>query len=261
MKPERHAPLVVGVVHLPPLPGAPRATLPLDAIVAAAVRDAVAYRDGGASAVIVENFGDAPFLKGPVEPHTVAAMALAVREVAAAVPLPIGVNVLRNDAPAAIGIAAMTGASFVRVNVHTGAMVTDQGVLEGRADLSLRYRRQLGAPVEIWADLMVKHGVPLGDQSLEDVARDAVERGLADAVIVTGAATGRPALPDDVRRVRLVLPDTPIYIGSGVSAANATAFLPAATGFIVGTWAKVDGRIENPVDPNRVRRLVDAVGG
>ena len=259
MNTSRDVPLVVGVVHLPPLPGTPRAALSLDAILAAAVRDATAYRDGGASALIVENFGDAPFLKGAVEPHTVAAMALAVREVAAAVSLPIGVNVLRNDARAAIGVAAMTGASFVRVNVHVGAMVTDQGVVEGRADRSLRYRRQLGIPVEIWADLMVKHGVPLGDQSLEDVARDAVERGLADAVIVTGAATGRPAPPDDVRRVRLVLPDTPIYVGSGVSAANAGAFLPAATGFIIGTWAKIDGQIANPVDPDRVRRLVAAV--
>lgn len=258
---EPKGPPVVGVVHLAPLPGSPRGGAPLAVIVDAAVRDAEAYRDGGATALIVENFGDAPFRKGAVDPHTVAAMALAVHAVAAAVSLPVGVNVLRNDAQAALGIAAMAGGSFVRVNVHTGVMVTDQGIVEGEADRSLRYRRELGASVAIWADLLVKHAIPLGDQTLEDVARDAVERGLADAVILTGVATGRPPSPDDARRVRDVLPGTPIYVGSGVTAGNARAFLPAATGFIVGTWAKLDGKVGNPVDADRVRRLIDAVRG
>lgn len=253
-------PRLVGVVHLAPLPGTPRVALSIDEIIERAVADARAYHEGGADALIVENFGDAPFFPERVEPHTIAAMALAVRAVATQVPLPIGVNVLRNDAAAALGIAATAGAKFIRVNVHTGVIATDQGIIEGRAAETLRYRRLLDAPVEIWADVLVKHGVPLGPQTIEEAALDAVERGLADAVIVTGVATGRSADPDDVARVRCVLPETPIYVGSGVNPESIPEFLPVATGVIVGTWAKRDGRVQNPVDPARVARLAEALG-
>lgn len=248
-------PVLVGVVHLSPLPGSPRERLSVDEIISAAVRDALAYQEGGADAVIIENFGDAPFLKDQVEPHTVAAMALAVNAVKSALAIPIGVNVLRNDALAAAGIAAMTGASFIRVNVHTGVTVTDQGIIEGRADRTLRYRKQLGEGFAIWSDIMVKHGTPLGMQSIEDAAADAVHRGLADAVIVTGRATGIAPDPADLARVRAVLPDIPIYVGSGATPETVAGYFPAASGIITGTWTKAGGRIENAVDPERVRKL------
>lgn len=252
-------PRLIGVVHLQPLPGSPRSTLSLNQIIEHALRDADAYRQGGAHGLIVENFGDVPFSKHAVQPHVVSAMTLAVAAIAAATDLPIGVNVLRNDAEAAVGIAAMTGAAFVRVNIHTGVMVTDQGVIEGTPDRTMRYRRQLDAPVEVWADLLVKHGVPLGEQQIEEAAEDAVVRGLADSVIVTGTATGKPVRLSDLERVRTVLPGTPVYLGSGVSPAVIHEAIAHASGFIVGTWAKAEGYVWNPVDPDRVKRLVTAI--
>ncbi len=250
---------LVGVVHLPPLPGSPRARLAMEQIIERAVRDARAYAAGGASALIVENYGDAPFRKDSVEPYTIAAMAVVVAAVRSAVLLPVGVNVLRNDAVAALSIAAVTGASFIRVNVHTGALLTDQGIIEGRADETMRLRRALGASVEVWADLLVKHAVPLGPVTLDDAARDALYRGLADALVVTGRATGQPADPEAVRHLRALFPDVPIYVGSGVTPERVAAFLPAATGFIVGTWAKEGGDIEQPVSPARVEELARAI--
>lgn len=252
-------PVLIGVVHLAPLPGSPRGRLPINGIIDAAVRDAVAYQDGGAHAVIIENFGDVPFLKEQVEPHTVAAMTLAVHEVRSVLSIPVGINVLRNDALAAVGVAAMTGASFIRVNVHTGVTVTDQGIIEGRADRTLRYRTQLGEDIAIWADVLVKHGTPLGPQSIEDAASDAVHRGLADALIVTGRATGIAPEPADLARVRAVLPNTPVYVGSGATPETVANYLPVASGIIVGTWAKVDGRVENAVDRERVRLLAGSM--
>jgi membrane complex biogenesis BtpA family protein len=255
--PER--PALIGVVHLAPLPGCPCSRLPIDEIIAGALLDAVAYQDGGADAVIIENFGDVPFMKEQVEPHTIAAMTLAVDAVRSALAIPVGINVLRNDALAATAIAAMTGALFIRVNVHTGVTVTDQGIIEGRADRTWRYRKQLGSEIAIWADVLVKHGTPLGMQSLEDAAADAVHRGLADGVIVTGRATGVAPDPTDLARVRAVLPDIPIYVGSGATPRTAASYLPAASGIIVGTWAKVDGRVGNAVDRERVRLLAGSV--
>jgi membrane complex biogenesis BtpA family protein len=116
-----------------------------------ALEDARAYRRGGAHALVVENFGDVPFTKGCVGPETVAAMAAAGRAIRAEVGLPLGFNVLRNDARAALALCAACGGTFIRVNVHTGAMLTDQGLIEGpprpaatlsRGANSRRYPRQ-----------------------------------------------------------------------------------------------------------------------
>jgi membrane complex biogenesis BtpA family protein len=246
---------LIGVVHLAPLPGAPLHALPMNEIIDRAVADARAYQAGGASALIVENFGDVPYARGRVEPQIVAAMTMAVDRVMAVVDLPIGINVLRNDARAALGIAAVTGAAFVRVNVHTGVMATDQGIIEGRAHETLRYRALLHTRTQIWADVQVKHGAPLGETSIEDAAEDALQRGLADAVIVTGTTTGKAADQSDVIRLRERLPDAVILVGSGVSPETLPAFAGYASGFIVGTWAKEGGDIHRPVDASRVAEV------
>lgn len=242
------------MVHLLPLPGSPRFAGDFDAVLRRALDDARALVEGGADGVIVENFGDAPFHKC-VEPHTVAAMAIVVKEVVRALSVPVGVNVLRNDAQAAMAIAAMAGAQFIRVNVHSGAMVTDQGIIEGRADKTLRYRKMLGADVKIFADVFVKHAVPLGAPTLKQAAKDIAYRGLADVLIVSGAGTGEATDLDDVRGVKAVVPDVPVFVGSGVNADNIAEVLKVADGVIVGTSLKVEGKVENPVEVERVRRL------
>ena len=250
---------MIGVIHLRPLPGSPRWQGSLEKVIAAAEVDARAYEHAGAQALFIENFGDVPFTKSSVGPETVAAMAAAGRAIRAGVKIPIGFNVLRNDARAALALCASCRGSFIRVNVHTGAMLTDQGLLEGNAHDTLRYRKQLCPQTQIFADILVKHAVPLGDLSIEDSARDTMERGLADALIISGVGTGMAADLSDVERVRRACPSAKILVGSGVTVANVRDFLPLADGFIVGTALKRDGKISNPVDPKRVRALVSAI--
>lgn len=248
-------PKLIGVVHLPALPGSPRSRLNLDTCIDFARRDALALVEGGADGVIVENFNDAPFFARSVPPITVATMAVICRELRRDIPVEMGVNVLRNDAAAALSIAVASGATFVRVNVHTGAMLTDQGLIEGQAAETLRLRRALGAEsVKIYADVLVKHAVALGPQRLHDAVSDAVERGLADAIIVTGTATGAVASPDDVREAADAS-GVPVYVGSGITAGNVSDYVPPADGVIVGSWLKTDGVVANPVDIARVRKL------
>ena len=231
----------------------------MEKVIDAAVADAQAYERGGAGALFIENFGDAPFAKANVGPETVAAMAAAGRAIRATAKLPIGFNVLRNDARAALALCAACNGNFIRINVHTGAMLTDQGVIEGNAYETLRYRKQLCSSVQIFADLQVKHAVPLGEQPIEDAARDTIERGLADAVIISGVGTGEAADLSDVERVRKGCPSAKILLGSGVTLANIRDFLPFADGFIVGTSLKRNGKPFNPVDQKRVRALVSAI--
>ncbi len=250
--------LLVGMVHLLPLPGSPRWGGSLDAVVERAVADARALVAGGFDACLVENFGDAPFAPGRVDPATVAAMAVVVVEVRRAVRCPVGVNVLKNDARAALAVAAATGAAFIRVNVHVGAVVADQGLIQGDAYTTLRDRRLLGTDTRLFVDVGGKHAVPLAPVELEQVARDAAERGLADALVVSGPATGQPTDPGDVKRVRAVVPDRPLLVGSGVTPETIGQLLALADGVIVGTWLKRDGRTANPVDPERVAVLARA---
>ena len=159
----------------------------------------------------------------------------------------------------ALALCAACGGDFIRVNVHTGAMLTDQGVIEGDAFGTLRYKKQICSGAQIFADVHVKHAVPLGDWTLEDAAKDTVERGLADALIVSGVGTGAPADPADVKTVRQVCPSARILLGSGVTVENVKEFLRLADGFIVGSSLKQDGKLHNPVDPKRVAALVRAM--
>jgi membrane complex biogenesis BtpA family protein len=247
--------LFIGVVHLRPLPGSPRFAGELESIIDFALADARAYERGGADAVIVENFGDAPFTKGPVAPETLAAMTAAGRAIRAAVKLPIGFNVLRNDARAALALCAICGGSFIRVNVHTGAMLTDQGIIEGDAYHTIRYRQRLCPDVKLYADVHVKHAMPLAGFAIEDSAHDTLDRGLADALILSGAGTGVAADISDVERVRRACPKAKILLGSGVNVENARDFMRFADGAIVGSSLKRAGKLANPVDAKRVAAL------
>jgi membrane complex biogenesis BtpA family protein len=243
-------------VHLLPTPGSPRSDGSLARVLARAVEDAGALARGGVDGLIVENFGDAPFFPASVPPETIAALALCTSAViAAAGSIPVGVNVLRNDARAALGICAATGARFLRVNVHSGAAATDQGVIEGRAHETLRERARLAPDVAILADVHVKHATPLGRETLAESVRDHVQRALADAVIVSGPATGAPPAATDLREAREAASGTPVLIGSGLNLDNARTLLPLADGAIVGTALERDGRTAEPVDPARVERM------
>ncbi|RYE83266.1 MAG: BtpA/SgcQ family protein, partial [Myxococcales bacterium] len=213
---------LIGVVHVPAMPGDPgHRGGGFAQVEQAALADALALAEGGIDAIIVENFGSAPFPKGVdgsrLPPHQVALLTLVVREAARRTGLPIGVNCLRNDVIAALGIAAATGAAFVRVNVHTGSYVTDQGLIEGEADRSLRYRMALGAPIALAADVLVKHAAPLAPVTMTDAVHDCLDRGLADAVIVSGAATGAPVDEPLLREARAAAGDRAVLLGSGLT--------------------------------------------
>ena len=215
----------IGVVHLPPLPGSPRWSGSMDRVLGRAEEEAAALEQGGVDGIIVENFGDAPFRIGRVEPETVAAVTLAVQRVRQGVDLPVGINMLRNDAPSAMAVAAVTGAAFIRVNVHYGVMAADEGLVHGEAFETLRQRRALTAEVKILADVLVKHAVPLRSVDLGLTARETTYRGLADGLIISGPVTGQPAWADDVAAARTAVPEGFILVGSGVDEANAAKLL------------------------------------
>jgi len=249
---------IIGVVHLLPLPTSPRWGSSLKAVIDRAEQEAVALASGGVDGIIVENFFDAPFAKDQVDPAVISAMSLIVQRLMHMVTLPIGINVLRNDAHSAMAIATCTQAQFIRVNVLTGVMATDQGLIEGRAHELLRYRRELGSDVKILADVLVKHARPLSSPNLTVAVQDTIERGLADAIILSGWATGSPPDLEDLELAKAAANDTPVFIGSGADWENISTLMQAADGVITCSSLKRRGRRDQPVDPIRVSRFVEA---
>jgi hypothetical protein len=252
------------MVHLAPLPGSPRYGGAIGPVVDAALRDAEALAAAGVDAMILENFGDAPFVRGAVAPETVASMAALGARVAGAVDLPLGVNVLRNDGRAALGVAVAIGARFIRVNVLAWARLTDQGMIESDAAELQRARAALHAGgasdesrVLVLADVAVKHSAPLAPVGAVEEARAAVSRALADAVVVTGAATGAAVDLGELRAVARAVA-APVLAGSGVTAETAAAIRREAAGAIVGSALMRDGLPGSPIDLARARRLVAA---
>ena len=251
------------MVHLDALPGSPQFEGDRRGILKRARQDARALEDGGVDAVMVENFGDAPFYPDDVPKHVVASMTRAATAVADETDLPVGINILRNDAMADLAVAQAVGAEFMRVNVHTGARVADQGLIEGKAYETMRERDRLGVDVKVFADHDVKHSAPIAseDFTAESFA-DNVERGLADATVVSGMGTGHAVDHEELelasqRREEFGL-DVPLFVGSGVTPDTVGEILGVADGVIVGTALKSGDSSGDPVSEDATRELVEA---
>jgi len=252
--------VLIGVVHLLPLPGSPdHSASDVEAIYDRALADARAYRAAGFDGLIVENHGDIPFAKpDDIGPETAAHMSVAADRIRRETKAPIGVNVLANAAVHALAVASAASARFVRVNQWANAYVANEGFIEGAAARATRYRRALGASgVRIFADAHVKHGAHaiVQDRPIAELVRD-VEFFSADVVIATGQRTGHAADLDYIRTIRSAA-SIPILVGSGVTPDNVREILDVVNGVIVASAIKVGGLWWNSVDPDRARRFVD----
>lgn len=248
----------IAVLHMPPLPGSPRYEgKDVEEIYESCTQEALLLEQAGFDALLLENFGDAPFYPDKVPVETVTAMAIAAREVRNAVSLPLGINVLRNDSQAALAIATFSGAQFIRVNIHLHAYVTDQGLIEGKGHLLLRLRQQLRSSVAIFADVHTKHGTPLGKQSLAEEALDLQERGLVDGLILTGKRTGEVV---DFKEARLLRQhyQGPLFVGSGLAPSNLDSLFSFVDGGIVSSFIRQGGRAGESLDTKRMQELLQA---
>ncbi len=258
-------PRLIGVLHLDALPGSPRFTPPLSAIVDRAVREARTLSTCGFDAVMIENFGDVPFVPGPVDAITIAAMTRVAVAVHDAVPgVALGINVLRNDARAALAIAAVCGACMIRINVHSGARLTDQGITSGQAHITLRRRQALALEhVSLWCDVAVKHAAPLAARPLSEEAEELAGRALADAILVTGTGTGARTDSAELATV-LQAVRCPVLIASGCTADNITELMAVTAagrsphGVIVGSALRHGGRAGAPLERDRTHRFAEA---
>ncbi len=256
LQPDRCA--LVGMVHLRPLPGSPGWAGSLAEVLEAALGDARALIEGGCDALLVENMGDLPYLRGRVEPETIAAATVAARAVVE-LGLPTGIQLLAGANREALAVAVASGARFVRVEGFAYAHVADEGLIEACAGELLRARKELAADLEVWADVQKKHAshALTADLSLEELARGTAFCG-ADVLVVTGPRTGAPTEVEHV--VEALAAGLPVAVGSGVTPSDAGLLSGEAQALIVGSYLKEDGDWRKPVDLDRVRAVREAMG-
>jgi membrane complex biogenesis BtpA family protein len=239
--------VVICVLHLKPLPGSPLFEN-MNSVLESALKDAKAIEEGGADALIVENFGDKPFLTEAGK-ETIASMSVIAWEIRKEVGIGLGINVLRNDPISALAIAKAVNADFIRVNQLFFPSASPEGFLIGNAGEVMRYKRWINCKAMVFADLEVKHAHHFAE--FEEYLINA-ERSLADAFILTGKATG---IAPNVEKLDILRKIAPTLAGSGVTAENAEKIAKHCDGVIVGSYIKEKGE----VSAEKVRKIVKIV--
>lgn len=248
---------IIGMIHLPALPGtAAGKNAKYSELVKFALSELDALQKGGVDGVIVENFWDLPYFPNEVPPVTIASMAAVAGAVVQKASVPVGVNILYNAFNAEISVARAIGASFLRAEVFVDPAIAETGEIAASSPMLIRERTALFADeVAILADVQGKNTTPKWSRSIKESAVDAEKRGLADAIVVTGAGTGKSASLDDLKEVRNVI-GVPLLAGSGVNPKSLADILSICDGAIVGSYFKQGGNIQSPTDPERVAELM-----
>ena len=247
---------ILGMIHMPALPGAPNSSMSMDKLVDFALSEASKLERAGLDACIVENVGDTPLFKEDLPPYTVAAMATVTKEVVEHTKMKVGVNMLRNACVEALSVAHIAGADFIRCNVLIGAYATDQGIIEGCSARVARLKKELESDVLVFGDVHVKHAYPIFNVEIEYAAQDLAERGGADAVIVSGARSPIPPSFERVKKVRDAI-TKPVLIGSGISLSNVKQFYNQSDGVLIGEPDfKVGGVWGGPSDEKAYAKAV-----
>jgi membrane complex biogenesis BtpA family protein len=249
---------LIGMLHAAALPGRPSHDRAggMDAIIAGLRYDLEILQTAGVDGLLFCNEMDIPY-QLRVDHEVSAAMSFAIGALKSALRLPFGIDVAW-DPHASLAVARATGARFAR-GVFTGVYDTDMGLMNPSFGDIAAYREMIGAgDVAIFSNVTPEFGASISGRPVESRVRGAAFLGV-DGLIVSGAHTGLPTDPNDVREAKSAARQVPVLVSSGVTLDDVLEMLDIADGVIVGTSLKVDGALANPMDPERVSRMVAQV--
>ena len=251
---------IIGMIHVPALPGTPRFRLSIREILEKVSQEAELYAQAGVDGIAIENMHDIPYLKREIGPEITAMMTAIGQAVKQVTDLPCGIQILAGANQAALAAAQAANLEFIRAEGFVYGHLADEGLMDSDAGALLRYRRQIGAEdIFILTDIKKKHSshAITADISLAETAH-AAEFFLSDGLIVTGTATGKAAKIEDLKAVKEAS-QLPVLIGSGITPENLQDFFPLADGLIIGSYFKKGGYWENEPDLGRIGGFMDLV--
>ena len=251
---------IIGTIHLQALPGSVHHSQPIQDLISSAKEETKTLVKAGIDGILIENYGDYPYVRTENPSETTAAMTLITSTLKNMFQVPIGINILRNSCTQAMSVASVCEIDFIRCNIFTSAYVTDQGIIQGEARKVLLKRKKLNSNVLVFADIFCKHASPISNRGLLEEAQDAIFRGSADAIIITGHRTGVPPRKEDLIKLKEQNLG-PILIGSGLTTENYNELMQFADGAIVGSYFKRNGDISQSVDFERVSSLLNQTLG
>ncbi len=248
---------VVGMVQLAALPGGSRyRDATIDGVLERALAEAEILAANGIDAMMVQNLGDIP-VDTKVALVQATWMTRVVAEIRRRFGVPVGLNMLENDAEAMFAVASASGADFVRIKIYVGAMVTPFGVETAQAFAAIRARTEWRADdVAILADVHDRTGVPLVPDNLEGDLDAAVRLGAADALVLTGKSYAQTH--DFIAAARRTVGAVPILVGGSVTAENVAEVNAVADGTIVSSSLKGSNTAFGRFDPAKVQSFMAA---
>ncbi len=250
---------VIAMCHFEALPGDPyyKKDKGMGWVIERAKQDLTNLQDGGVDAVMFSNEASLPYLT-KVEPITYVTMARIIGEIRSFIKIPFGVNVLW-DPVASIDLAIATGACFVR-EIFSGVYASDFGLWNTNSGETVRHKVRMGGEdVKLLFNIVPEAAVYLSERDVVSIAKSTVFNCRPDAICVSGLTAGAETSADVLRKVKEVLPDTPVLANTGVRVSNIEEQLSVADGAVTGTTFKKDGYIWNEVDKSRVKEFMDKV--
>ena len=251
---------IIGMIHVEALPGTPKFSNQIAAIIAKAVLEAEVYKNNGIDALMIENMHDVPYQKNDVGHEISSLMAIIAYQIKQKTKLPLGIQILAGANHAAISVAKASGADFIRAEGFVFGHLADEGYIDSNAAALLRFRKQIEAEnIAVFTDIKKKHSSHALTQDL-DIAEiaHAAEFFLSDGVIVTGMHTGSTANSDEINQVKKAT-NLPVLVGSGITFDNIADYMPLADAFIVGSYFKKEGFWTNDLDPKRIQQFMHKV--
>lgn len=250
---------VIAMCHLQAMPGDPNFDEKggMEKVVELARQDFLALQEGGVDAVMFSNEFSLPYLR-KVNPETTAAMARVIGELKSEIRIPFGVNVLW-DPYASLDLAAAVGASFIR-EIMSGVYGSDFGLWDTNTGEIVRHKRKLGLDnVKMLFNIVPESARYLVDRPIEEIARTTVFNNKPDVICVSGTNAGASTDMNILSVVKEAIPDTAVFANTGCKLETIEDIFKIADGAVVGTTFKIDGKFENLVDPERVKRFMDKV--
>ncbi len=246
--------VIIGMVHLLPLPGSPLYGGDLEKVYEAGLKDLRALEKGGAGALIIENFGDVPYA-AENELINKIAFATMVARLRRETKLPVGINFQFNDTETEWAVGYCNDVDFIRCEVFAENRVGPNGMFISAGPKMMRMKAHYNKDIMILADANVKHTFALAEQPLDFTIESIIEGG-ADGIIVTGITTGVNPSVEDVKLVKKYAHNLPVFLGSGINDKNVNEYLPYISGAIVGSSLKKDHNVNNPVDVKNVKKFM-----
>ncbi len=225
---------IIGMIHVPALPGTPANILKPEEIISHCLKEATKLKKGGMDGIMIENMHDLPYLKKNIGPEIVGMMSVVGHEVKKATQLPCGIQILAGANMEALAVAQAGGLDFIRAEGFVFGHIADEGYMDADAGELLRYRKQIGAEhILVFTDIKKKHSSHslTNDIDIVETAK-AAEYFLSDGLIVTGKSTGETANIDEINQVKSAS-NLPVIVGSGITIDNVSDYLKASDAIIV----------------------------